>query len=109
VQRLTTYAGDINMQWSPSGDRLVYMSNFLGAWEIFIVTLNGYFQQLTGYGAQSGAPTFSPDGTRIAFISNRDGLWGVWVMNADGSNATKLIDLGNQHPSWQSERLLWLP
>ena len=109
VQRLTTYAGDINMQWSPSGDRLVYMSNFPGAWEIFIVTLGGYFQQLTGYGAQSGAPTFSPDGTRIAFISNRDGLWGVWVMNADGSNATKLIDLGNQHPSWQSERLLWLP
>jgi tetratricopeptide (TPR) repeat protein len=109
VQRLTTYAGDINMQWSPSGDRLVYMSNFPGAWEIFIVTLNGYFQQLTGYGAQSGAPTFSPDGTRIAFISNRDGLWGVWVMNADGSNVTKLIDLGGQHPSWQSERLLWLP
>jgi tetratricopeptide (TPR) repeat protein len=109
VQRLTTFAGDINMQWSPSGDRLVYMSNFPGAWEIFIVTLGGYFQQLTGYGAQSGAPAFSPDGTRIAFISNRDGLWGVWVMNADGSNVTKLIDLGSQHPSWQIERLLWLP
>jgi len=96
------------MQWSPSGDRLIYMSNFPGSWEIFTVTLFGTFQQLTGYGANSGGPTFSPDGSRIAFISNRDGGWGVWIMNADGSNPIKLIDLGSQHPYWQTERLLWL-
>lgn len=108
VRRLTTSSSDINMQWSPSGDRLIYMSNFPGSWEIFTVTLSGTFQQLTGYGANSGAPTFSPDGSRIAFISNRDGNWGIWIMNADGSNPIKLIDLGTQHPYWQSERLLWL-
>jgi tetratricopeptide (TPR) repeat protein len=108
IRRLTTSSSDINMQWSPSGDRLIYMSNFPGSWEIFTVTLFGTFQQLTGYGANSGGPTFSPDGSRIAFISNRDGGWGVWIMNADGSNPIKLIDLGSQHPYWQTERLLWL-
>ena len=108
IRRLTTSGSDINMQWSPSGDRLIYMSNFPGSWEIFTVTLSGSFQQLTGYGANSGAPTFSPDGSRIAFISNRDGVWGIWIMNADGSNPIKLIDLGSQHPYWQAERLLWL-
>ncbi len=109
IRRLTTSANDINMQWSPAGDKLVYMSNNSGSWEIYTVTPAGGFQQLTGFGATSGAPVFSPDGARVAFISNRDGNWGVWVMNADGSNATKLIDLGTQFPSWQTEKLVWLP
>lgn len=109
VRRLTTSSSDINMQWSPTGDKLIYMSNFPGSWEIFTVSLSGTFQQLTGFGANSGAPTFSPDGTRIAFISNRDGgNWAIWIMNADGSNLVKLIDLGSQHPYWQVERLVWL-
>ncbi|BCX03726.1 MAG: hypothetical protein KatS3mg053_1664 [Candidatus Roseilinea sp.] len=109
VRRLTTSSGDINMQWSPSGDKLIYMSNFSGSWEIYTVSLSGTFQQLTGFGANSGAPTFSPDGSRIAFISNRDGgNWAIWIMNADGSNLVKLIDLGSQHPYWQVERLVWL-
>jgi tetratricopeptide (TPR) repeat protein len=109
VRRLTSSANDINMQWSPAGDRIIYMSNNSGSWEIYTVTPSGGFQQLTGFGATSAAPTFSPDGTRIAFISNRDGNWGLWIMNVDGSNTTKLIDLGAQFPSWQLEKLSWLP
>lgn len=111
IRRLTTSSNDINMQWSPSGDRLIYMSNFPGSWEIYTVTpSSGAFQQLTGFGASTGAPTFSPDGSRVAVISNRDGgNWAVWILNADGSNPVKLIDLGPQHPSWQSERLAWTP
>lgn len=109
IRRLTQSSGDLNMQWSPFGDRLVYTSNFPGSWEIFTVSLFGDFRQLTGYGRTSVAPTFSPDGTRIAFLSNRDGEWGVWVMNADGSAVFKLIELGASFPAWQAERLLWLP
>lgn len=109
VRRLTTSANDINMQWSPLGDKMVYMSNNGGSWEIYTVTPAGGFQQLTGFGATSAAPVFSPDGSRVAFISNRSGNWGVWIMNADGSNPTQLIDLGSQFPSWQSEKLAWVP
>ena len=28
-------------------------------------------------------------------------------MNADGGNPVKLVDLGSQYPSWQSEKLVW--
>jgi tetratricopeptide (TPR) repeat protein len=109
VRRLTQSASDINPRWSPGGDRIIYSSNVSGSWEIYTVSPTGQFQQLTGLGATSGAPVFSPDGSRVAFVSNRDGNWGVYVMSADGSNATKLIDLGPQHPSWQSDQLTWTP
>ncbi|MCS6773783.1 MAG: hypothetical protein NZ693_06700 [Thermoflexales bacterium] len=109
IRRLTQFSGDLSMQWSPFGDRLVYASNFPGSWEIFTVSLSGDFRQLTGFGRTSVAPTFSPDGTRIAFLSNRDAEWAVWVMNADGSGLSKLVDLGASFPAWQTERLLWLP
>jgi hypothetical protein len=109
TEQLTTSAGDINIQWSPDGNELVYMTNFTGAWEIYSVTLSKQFRQLTSNNASTGAPTFSPDGSRIAYLSNRDGRWGVWVMGADGSNPQKLIDLGSQAPAWQTERLAWMP
>lgn len=108
VRRLTTSAGDIGLSWSPSGDKLIYMSNVSGGWEIYTVTPAGGFQQLTGTGTINAAPAFSPNGSRVAFLSNRDGAWGVWIMNADGGNPVKLVDLGSQFPSWQSEKLVWV-
>jgi tetratricopeptide (TPR) repeat protein len=109
LRQLSTSAGDISPQWSPDGNTLVYATNFTGAWELYSVTLSGQFQQLTSFGAQCGAPVWSPDGSRIAFESNRDGAWAIYIMNRDGSNVRKLIDLGAQHPSWQTERLAWGP
>jgi tetratricopeptide (TPR) repeat protein len=109
LRRLSTSAGDLSPQWSPDGGELVYATNFTGAWELYSVTLGGQFRQLTSFGALCGAPAWSPDGSRIAFLSNRDGAWAVYVMARDGSNVRKLIDLGAQHPSWQTERLAWGP
>jgi TolB protein len=108
VQQLTNSAGDVNMQWSPSGNELVYASNYSGAWAIYRVNLSNQFFQLTS-GGEASTPTFSPDGSRIAFASNREGSWAIYIMNIDGSNAQKLIDLGPNHSSWQYDRMAWLP
>ncbi|MCL5997787.1 MAG: hypothetical protein M1546_17290 [Chloroflexi bacterium] len=109
IQRLTTSAGDTSIQWSPQGDELVYMTNFTGNWEIFAVSMGGQFRQLTNGTGTSAAPTWSPDGARVAFESNRDGNWGIYVMNKDGSDVRKLIDLGPNHSTWQTDRLAWTP
>ena len=37
---------------------------------------------------------FSPDGTRVAFSSRRSGHSEVWVSNRDGSQATRLTNVG---------------
>jgi tetratricopeptide (TPR) repeat protein len=109
VQQLTTTAGDISMQWSLSGNELVYATNYTGNWEIFSVTLGGQFRQLTNGTGMSSAPTWSPDGSRIAFESNRGGNWGIYVMNSDGSDARLVVDLGPNHSTWQTDRLAWAP
>ena len=108
VQQLTNSAGDINMQWSPNGNELVYASNYSGAWAIYRASLGNQFFQLTS-GGDAGSPTFSPDGSRIAYAGYRDGGWAIYVMNADGSNTQKLIDLGPSYSSWQNDRMAWLP
>ncbi len=109
-QKVTTSAGDISMQWSPDGSRLVYMTNFTGNWEIYTVALaNGQFRQITNGTGLSVVPTWSPDGSRIAFESNRDGSWGIYVVGSEGGNAQKIINIGPNHPAWQSERLAWAP
>jgi hypothetical protein len=107
VQRLTASGSDIAFKWSPQGDRLVYMSNYAGPYELYTASLSGDFRQLTGFGASTGAPAWSPDGTRIAFLSNRDGGFALFVINADGSGLQKLVDFGALTPAWQSARLSW--
>lgn len=108
-RRLTTSSADVQMQWSPSGNEIVYASSYSGAWEIYAINVAGGFRQLTTFGTSSATPTFSPDGGRIAFESNRDGSWGIYTMNSDGSNLQKVLDLGSTHASWQTDRLAWVP
>jgi hypothetical protein len=109
-QRITTSAGDISIQWSPDGNRLVYMTNFTGNWEIYTVAVaNLQFRQITSGSGISAIPAFSPDGGFIAFESNRDGAWGLYVVNSEGGDAQKVLTLGTSHPAWQSERLAWIP
>ena len=106
-RRLTASSNDIAFKWSPQGDRLAYMSNYNGSYEIYTVGLNGDFRQLTGWGVSTGAPVWSPDGTQIALLSNRDGAFALFVINADGSNPQKLADFDAVTPGWQSDRVAW--
>ena len=48
---------------------------------------------------QFGGASWSPDGTRIAYVSGEDG---VWVIDADGSNAHRITEPGDnvENPTW---------
>jgi len=99
---------------SGSGNRIAFMSDQDGNWEIYAVNIDGSgLKRLTNNTVRDGLPTWSPDGKSIAFVSDRSGAWSIWVMNADGSNQRKLFDLGGTYGSgnydWTHERISWGP
>ncbi len=94
------------------GERVAFMSNREGTWEIYIVNLDGTgLRRLTSNAANDGLPTWSPNGQAIAFVSDQDGGWAVWAMSPDGSNRRKLFAVGNGGlvSDWQYEQISWAP
>lgn len=94
------------------GDRVAFMSNRDGNWEIYVVNSDGTgFVRLTHDSANDGLPTWSPDGRSIAFVSDRGGIWAVWAVNPDGSDRRKLFDLGGEGLAvdWLHEQIAWGP
>ncbi|MCE7988092.1 MAG: hypothetical protein DYG89_43560 [Caldilinea sp. CFX5] len=87
--------------WSPSGDRIAFVSTNSGNDEIYTITLDGtVVQKLTENQFEwDKHPTWSPDGSQIVFFSNREtGRRQLWLMNADGSGQRNLSN--NAYEDW---------
>ena len=94
------------------GDRVAFMSNRTGNWEIYLMDLDGTgLRRLTDNESIDGLPTWSPNGRSIAFVSDQGGSWAVWVMNADGSSRRRLFAIGGAGlaSNWQHEQISWGP
>ena len=111
---------------SPMGDKIVFTSIRTGDLELYTCDINGSnVKQITSELGYDGGAFFSPDGTKLVFRSSRpttdedikeykdllkEGLvkptnMEIYVCNVDGSDLTKVTDLGNAnwapffHPS----------
>ena len=83
-------------QWSPDGERFLYISNRTGNYDIWVANHDGSGAiQLTNDPADDLYPTWSPDGTQIAFLSPRSGEIAIWIMNSDGSDPQQITAGGN--------------
>ena len=106
---ITADSRDIGLAWSPDGTKIAYMSDHDGNWEIYTVGVAfPEVRRLTINGAQDGLPAWSPDGQHLAFVSDRDGAWALYIMNPDGSDQTKVFDLGPELPDWQDQSISWV-
>jgi TolB protein len=74
---------------------------------MFILGARGGGEKKISGESSDTAPAVSPDGSRIAFMSSGRGArnWEIWVMNADGSNAKRLTENGNNDglPTWSPD------
>jgi len=93
-----------------AGGTIVWSSSRFGNHDIFAMNTDGSnVRQLTKGDTVDWFPRFSPDGARILFCrskkgwvserdANADNKWDLWLMNADGSEAHKVVD----NASWGS-------
>jgi TolB protein len=92
------------------GDKVAFMSNRDGNWEIYVMNLDGSgVRRLTENAANDGLPVWAPDGRNLAFLSDQGGAWAVWAMSPDGSNRRSLFAVGGGGVTfdWQHERMSW--
>ncbi len=98
-------SADFNGRWSPTGDRILFVSDRDGNYNLYVVGVDGSgLVRLTSYSGADFNPRWSPDGSRIAFVSDRRGNPDIYVMDADGSNVVRLTD----HPGLE-RALAWSP
>jgi Tol biopolymer transport system component len=84
--------------WSPTGDWLAYVQNWSPETlegQISLVRPNGDDSHTVTAG---DAPDWSPDGKKLVYVHNGS----IWTINADGSDAHRLIPNGHA-PSWSRD------
>lgn len=89
--------------WSPNGDRIAYVSNKTGSYNIWVFNLSDKtHRQITENPSFDTDPTWSPDGETIVFVSARTGNRELWAISSI-SGQLRQITHTNQtcsHPFW---------
>ncbi|HVB98856.1 MAG TPA: translocation protein TolB [Candidatus Dormibacteraeota bacterium] len=92
--------------WSPSGQKIAFMSSMRGSPEIWVASANGNDPKELTFTPNSvnTSPVWNPKtGQQIVFVSDRGGLPELYMMNSDGSNVVPihLPDMGYVvDPTW---------
>jgi Tol biopolymer transport system component len=98
-----TPATDDGVAPAPTNGELLYAKRLNDGWSLFALDPETGTERQITQGYRDYGSDWSPDGTRIAYDSeSRGGGQGIWVVNADGSEARKLIDDGSV-PAWSPD------
>ncbi|MFI5310414.1 MAG: Ig-like domain-containing protein [Gemmatimonadales bacterium] len=105
---ITTDGQSRSPDWSPSGDRLAYVSGPPDSSQIYVSNAAGGDRvRLTAPPSRYGTPRWSPDGTRIAFVDRLAGMGysRINVMNADGTGLRRLVVQDGEQlaPNWSPD------
>ncbi len=101
-------AFDSKPVWSPSGEKIAFVSTRDGNKEIYVMDADGeHPRRLTSNKLVDDYPVWSPDGQKIAFVSRRDGNFEIYVTRTAGGKKTRLTDNAatDSNPAWFDPRL----
>ena len=98
--------------WSPTGDRVAFVSQEKGFQNIFVMSpdapgdMVNVATQLTHYAESSSISelVWSPDGSRLAYEREQGGFRQIFLVAADGSTLTPLpIAAPGEHPTFSPD------
>jgi TolB protein len=90
---------------SPDGKTLLFQSNRLGRWALFLADADGKnVRVFLDSRDDPSVPVWSPDGRRIAFVASVEGQTEIFIIDADGSARRRLTNQpgDDSHPHWSS-------
>ncbi len=112
-QQVTTLPdGACQPDWSPSGDRIVFVSPCREKMDVYkgssLFTIRSDGTGFTPLPSMPGGdydPKWSPDGKSIAFTSLRDGISHIYVINLDDNSVVRLSSpsSSDRSPEWSPD------
>ncbi len=107
VQLVASSRSERNPRYSPDGQRIAYISDSSGSFEIWTSSAQGLNAvQITNFGgAFTNNPRWSPDGSQIVFDSRPDGYSDIFTINSEGGTPRRLTSgaVNNIAPSFSSD------
>lgn len=91
--------------WSPDGSLLAWEESDADGTRFVIADRAGNVAHTFPTAFAWDGPRWSPDGSRLAFRATTE----IAVVSADGSNLTKVADLGGLPGYWEPRELAWSP
>jgi TolB protein len=97
---------DVQPSWSPDGERIAFVSNRSGRWQIYIVDRDGLnVRSLTRTATRDAHPAWSPDGEKVAYCTIRFGFWSICVVEVQKALTQVLTNnpAAEECPAWSPD------
>lgn len=100
-----------DVDWSPDGNSMAFVSNRDGAWNVYVSDSDGgKARAVTRHSGEDRGPQWAPDGKRVAYLSRSESRgtgWDLWIADVSSSPAAEKpltqLPYDEEEPKWSPD------